>query len=99
MALIFGVGRGLSGYAADIVHADVIEAGEDDQAVDGNPGFTQFVIGVGFLPDMEKLRDLRLRQVFILPKGANAFALMHAITSPRGYSRVYNSVDFKSNKL
>ena len=71
------VGEGLKGVAdaGDIVHIDVVEFGQLDEALDRDAHFALFVVGVGGLGNMDSPRDLRLVEVMVAAQCLDAFCV------------------------
>ena len=71
------VGEGPEGVAdtGDIVHIDVVEFGQLDEALDRDAHFALFVVGIGGLGDVDGPRDLRLVEVMIAAQCLDAFCV------------------------
>ena len=51
--------------ARDIIHIDVVEFRQLDEALDRDAHFALFVVGIGGLGNMDSPRDLRLVEVVV----------------------------------
>lgn len=59
--------------AGDIVHIDVVEFRQLDEALDRDAHFALFVVGIGGLSDVDGPRDLRLIEVVVAAQCLDAF--------------------------
>ena len=59
--------------AGDIVHIDVVEFRELDEALYRDAHFALFVVGIGGLGDVDGPRDLRLIEVVVAAQCLDAF--------------------------
>ena len=59
--------------AGDIVHIDVVEFRQLDEALDRDAHFALFVVGLGGLGDVDGPRDLRLIEVVVAAQCLDAF--------------------------
>lgn len=75
--LLFGKGALFVTDTADIVHADIVDPGQQNETVHGDTGLAFFVITVGALAHLKQCGDLGLGLVGILPEGADAFGICH----------------------
>ena len=71
------MGEGPEGVAdaGDIVHIDVVELRQLDEALDGNANLALFVVGIGGLGDVDGPRDLRLVEVMVAAQCLDAFCV------------------------
>ena len=61
--------------AGDIVHIDVVEFRQLDEALDRDAHFALFVVGIGGLGDVDGPRDLRLIEVVVAAQCLDAFCV------------------------
>lgn len=59
--------------AGDIVHIDVVEFRQLDEALDRDAHFALFVVGIGGLGNMDSPRDLGLVEVMVAAQRLDAF--------------------------
>lgn len=69
------MGEGPEGVAdaGDIVHIDVVEFRQLDEALDGNAYLALFVVGIGGLGNVDGPCDLRLVEVVVAAQCLDAF--------------------------
>ena len=63
--------------AADVVHADIVELCQQDQAVHWNACLAKLIIAIGSLAYLEQGCNLGLGLIGILPEGTDAFGVCH----------------------
>ena len=73
--LCVGEGPERVAYTGDIVHIDVVELRQLDEALDRDAHFALFVVGIGGLGNMDSPRDLRLVEVVIAAQCLDAFCV------------------------
>ena len=78
--------------ATDIVHADIVVAGQKDQAVHRNSGFAELVVTIGPLADLQQRGDPALAFITVLTQGTNTLTIVHVLTSCSIYHRGKNSI-------
>ena len=71
--LCVGEGPERVAYTGDIVHIDVVELRQLDEALDRDAHFALFVVGIGGLGNMDSPRDLRLVEVVVAAQCLDAF--------------------------
>ena len=70
MDLLIGKRAKCVADAGDIVHIDVVEFRQLDEALDRDAHFALFVVGIGGLGNMDSPRDLRLVEVVVRCRSA-----------------------------
>ena len=73
--LCVGEGPERVAYTGDIVHIDVVELRQLDEALDRDAHFALFVVGISGLGNMDSPRDLRLVEVVIAAQCLDAFCV------------------------
>lgn len=75
MDLLIGKRAKCVADARDIIHIDIVEFRQLDEALDRDAHFALFVVGVGGLGDVDGPRDLRLVEVMIAAQCLDAFCV------------------------
>lgn len=75
MDLLIGKRAKCVADARDIIHIDVVEFRQLDEALDRDAHFALFVVGVGGLGDVDGICDLRLVEVMIAAQCLDAFCV------------------------
>ena len=61
--------------ACNIVHGNIVEFSQNDEAVHGYPRLAALVIGIGALDDVEQVCDFLLCQKMIFPDFPDTFVI------------------------
>ena len=75
MDLLIGKRAKCVADARDIIHIDVVEFRQLDEALDRDAHFALFVVGIGGLGNMDSPRDLRLVEVVVAAQCLDAFCV------------------------
>ena len=67
--------------AADIVHIHAVKLSKFDRAFQRDPCFSEFIIRICFLPDVQQIGNMLLRKITIFPKLTNPNRIVHTLTS------------------
>lgn len=77
--LLFGIFTFYIAGTRNIVYRDIIKSCKDQKTVEGNTGFSAFIIGICALANMKQVCNVLLSQGTIFPDFADAFIVAHKI--------------------